>query len=179
MGRDKALIRIDGVTLIERAVRRLGQACDPVLIAPGARHIDVPGFVSVDDAVPGVGPLGGLVAALHASRHPLLAAVAVDMPWFDPILLRLLAEGIAGHEACVPVTDRGPEPLHAVYARASVTAGDAALSGTDHSLRGLLSRVRVRYVSEDEWRRAGVSPGFASNLNTPDDLARLMAARIP
>ena len=99
------------------------------------------------------------------------------MPWVDPRLLLLLLEQIGTLDACVPVTDRGPEPLHAVYSRASVHACEAKLSSSDHSLHGLLSRLRVHYVSEDEWRHAGIAPGFAHNLNTPDDLARLRGNR--
>ena len=178
MGRDKALIRFEGHTLVERAAERLGRVCNPVLIASGARRLDVAGHLSVDDAVPGIGPLGGLAAALLASPHQLLAAIAVDMPWFDPALLLLLSERIGDNEACVPLTDRGPEPLHAVYARAGLPVVDAAMSSADHSLRRLCSDLRVRYVPKDEWRGAGIAPGFARNINTAVDLARFTEAGI-
>ena len=178
MGRDKALIRYEGATLGGRAVHGLGQVCDPVVIAPGGRRIEVAGCTSVEDAAPGAGPIGALAGVLRASPRHLTAAVAVDMPWVDPALLRLLLGRIGDHAACVPVTDHGPEPLHAVYSRASARACEAALAAADHSLHGLLSRLRVRYVSEDEWRGAGIAPGFARNLNTPGDLARLRASRV-
>lgn len=178
MGRDKALIRFDGATLLERAVNRLRQVCDPIFVAAGSRRIEVAGCTTVEDAAPGSGPLGALAAALHASPHRVTAAVAVDMPWVDAALLRLLLGRIGDHDACVPVSDHGPEPLHAVYSGASVQACEAALASADPSLRGFLARVRVRYVSEDEWRCAGIAPGFARNVNTPADLARLRSSPV-
>src|SRR5207245_11301745 len=99
----------------------------------------VTGCASSADAVQGSGPLGGLAAALQASPHQLVAAIAVDMPWVDPRLLLLLLEQIGTLDACVPVTDRGPEPLHAVYSRASVHACEAKLSSSDPSLHLFLS----------------------------------------
>jgi molybdopterin-guanine dinucleotide biosynthesis protein A len=35
MGTEKALLRFDGVSLVERVVARLRMACEPVVIAPG------------------------------------------------------------------------------------------------------------------------------------------------
>lgn len=165
--------------MVERAVRRLRETCDPLFVAAGARRIDVEGCESITDAAPGCGPLGGLVAALRATPHEHLAAVAVDMPWLDAGLIAYLLDVTAGHDACVPLSDRGPEPLHSVYARSALAAAEAALISGDRSLRGVLGRLRVRYVEEAEWRAAGFTPGFARNLNTPADLASLTAPEAP
>ena len=173
MGTEKALLRFDGVSLVERVVARLRMACEPVVIAPGGRDIHVPGCAAVGDAAPDAGPLAGLLAALRASPHQLIAVVAVDMPWVDPALIALLAARGAGLDAIVPVSDNGPEPLHAIYARSAIAACEAAVGGEDRSLRGVLARLTVGYVMEAEWRAAGIDPGFARNLNTPEDLEAL------
>jgi molybdopterin-guanine dinucleotide biosynthesis protein A len=173
MGLDKATIEVGGVTLLERAVTRLRAVCDPVLVAPGDVSPAAGAYVSVADELPGAGPLGGLVAALRASPHRLLAVVAVDLPWLDPALIRLLAGRIGAHDAAVCETDRGIETLHAVYARSALVAAEAALRGTDRSLRGLIERIGAVRVTEAEWRAAGVSPRFSRNVNTPADLAEL------
>jgi len=173
MGVDKATIDAGGVTLLERAVTRLRVACDPVLIAPGELSLTGGADASVVDAMAGAGPLAGLVAALRASPHHLLGVVAVDLPWLDPALLRLLAGRIGAHDAAVCETDRGVQPLHAVYARTALDAAEDALHGPDRSMRGLINRIRTLRVAEHEWRAAGVSQRFSRNLNTPADLAEL------
>jgi molybdenum cofactor guanylyltransferase len=170
MGTDKALLCFEGVSLVERAVARLRGVCEPVVIAPGGHDIEVPGCATVDDAAHDAGPLAGLLAALRASPHQLLAVVAVDMPWVDPALIVLMAARCAGLDAIVPLSEHGPEPLHAVYARSAIAACEAAVGGEDRSLRGVLAHLQVGYVTEAEWRAAGIDPGFARNLNTPEDL---------
>jgi molybdopterin-guanine dinucleotide biosynthesis protein A len=176
MGADKAGLELDGVTLLERAVARLAEVCDPVLIGAGDSSLGVAGHRSIPDVLPDAGPLAGLVAALRASPHPLLAVVAVDLPWLDPGLLGLLADRIGDHDAAVCVTEGGIEPLHAVYARSALGVADAALTGPDRSVRRMVATLRSIQISEAEWRAAGVSDRFSRNLNTPEDLAEVRRA---
>lgn len=173
MGVDKATITFDGTTLVERALARLGAICDPVFIAPGDVPLSVPGRLAVVDALTAAGPLGGLVAALRASPHRLLAAVAVDMPWIDPRLIGMLAVRIGDHDVAVCETAGDVEPLHAVYSTSLLAAAEAALAGPDRSLRRLIARSRAVCVAESDWRGAGIPDTFTRNLNTPADLAEL------
>ena len=172
MGREKALLEFEGEPLIHRLARRLGDVADPVLVAPG-----VPGrlghlaWPEVADAVPGSGPLGGLVAALEAAPHDLLAAVAVDMPYASPALFAALAAEWSGEDAVVPRTTAGVEPLHGVYARRALPGLRAALSGGRLALREALDSLVVRVVPEAGWRRIEPTGRFAWNLNRPEDLA--------
>ncbi len=173
MGVDKATISFDGATLLERALVRLDEVCDPVLIAAGDVPLTGTGRRAVVDAVHGAGPLGGLVAALRASPHRLLAVVAVDLPWIDPRLIRLLAARIGDCDVSVCETARGLEPLHAVYSTSILDAAETALAGRDRSLRRLIERSRAVHLAEIEWRDAGISDRFTRNLNTPEDLAEV------
>jgi molybdopterin-guanine dinucleotide biosynthesis protein A len=171
MGVDKATLEVGGTTLLARAIARLTDACDPVLIAPGALRLDIEAQRLVPDALPDAGPLGGIVAALDRSPHSLLAVVAVDMPWLDPALLRFLAGRVGDHDVAVCETQRGAEPLHAVYSRSALPIAEAALHSPDRSVRGVITRLRAVLVPEEEWRAAGFSDQFARNVNTAADLA--------
>lgn len=173
MGVDKATIRFEGMTLLERAVARLDEVCDPVLIAPGDTSAKMPGRRAIADPVPNAGPLGGVVAALRNSPHRLLAVVAVDLPWVDPGLIRMLADLIGDRDVALCGTGGGIEPLHAVYSTSILAAAETALAGPDRSLRRLIDRAKARRVPESEWRGAGFSERFTRNINTPEDLAEI------
>jgi molybdenum cofactor guanylyltransferase len=173
MGADKATITFDGTTLVDRALARLDAVCDPVFMAPGDVPLTVPGRLAVVDALTAAGPLGGLVAALRASPHRLLAAVAVDLPWIDPRLIGMLAIRIGERDVAVCETAGGVEPLHAVYSTSLLAAAEAALAGPDRSLRRLIARSRAVRIAESDWRGAGIADTFTRNLNTPADLAEL------
>ena len=173
MGADKANIRIDGATLLERALRRLDDVCDPVLIAPGNATVATAGRQVMVDAAPEAGPLGGLVSALRASPHRLIAVVAVDLPWIDPRLIRMLAGRIGDRDVAVCETTRGVEPLHAVYSTSLLARAESALAGPRRSLRRLIAGCRAVRIAESDWRGAGISDAFTLNINTPEDLAEL------
>jgi molybdenum cofactor guanylyltransferase len=171
MGIDKASITFEETSLLDRALARLDAVCDPVLVAAGDVPIQVAGRTVIADALPGAGPLSGLVAALRASPHRLLAVVAVDLPWVDPRLIRMLAASIGDHDVAVCETARGIEPLHAVYATSILAAAETALARSDRSVSGLIGRAHAVVLSESDWREAGISDRFTRNINTPEDLA--------
>jgi hypothetical protein len=61
-GSDKALAELDGRTLLARAVEALQAQCDAVVVV-GREDAPVPTLP--DRPRPGMGPLGGIAAALH------------------------------------------------------------------------------------------------------------------
>ena len=159
--------------LLGRALARLDSVCDPVLIAAGDIPLRIAGRHFIPDAVRGAGPLGGLVAALRASPHRLLAVVAVDLPWIDPMLIAMLAARIGEHDVAVCETSRGIQPLHAVYSTSLLEAAETALAGPDRSLRRLIEGANAVRLAESEWRDAGFTDNFTRNLNSPSDLAEV------
>jgi molybdopterin-guanine dinucleotide biosynthesis protein A len=173
MGREKALLPVEGRPLVLHVAGLLERAADPVYLGPGRLgRLGELGYREVEDATPGSGPLGGLVAGLAASPHPLLAVLAVDMPFASPELFTYLADLYRGEDAVVPLFDSRPEPLHAVYARSALPALQSSLAEGELALHSALERLRVRWVDKGEWRRADPSGRFAFNLNIDDDFAR-------
>jgi coenzyme F420-0:L-glutamate ligase/coenzyme F420-1:gamma-L-glutamate ligase len=174
MGRDKAVIEIDGEPLVLRVAGAIGRVANPVLLAPGRPgRLGALGYGEVADDPDGIGPIGGLIAGLAASPHQLMAVVAVDMPFASPDVMALLAGRWDGEDALVPLTDAGAEPLHAVYARSALPSlRDAAASGR-RAVRDAVESLNVRYVPSEEWREADPSGRFARNLNRAEDLAGL------
>jgi molybdopterin-guanine dinucleotide biosynthesis protein A len=176
MGRDKAFIEVDGQPLVLRGARRVEEVCHPVFLAPGRLPLEGLGYPTVPDAAIDTGPLGGLLGALHASPHPWMAAVAVDMPFASPGVLRLLVDLAGEDDAVVPVTTNGPEPLHALYQRSCLPPAERALFDGRYGLRSLLDELSVRFVGEEEWHEADPEGRFALNVNSVEDLEPLSRA---
>jgi molybdopterin-guanine dinucleotide biosynthesis protein A len=90
-GSDKALALIDGRPLIEHAIAALAPVVDRIAIS-GRTYKDYSGLP--DRPEPGLGPLGGLNAALHhAADHGFAGVLSVpcDVPAYPPGLLTQLA----------------------------------------------------------------------------------------
>jgi molybdopterin-guanine dinucleotide biosynthesis protein A len=173
MGADKAHLPFRGEPLAARCARLLSEVCDQVIVASGdGRRLAWLGLPQVADVMPGRGPLGGLVAGLEASGRPMVAALAADMPFASPALFRLLAGLLGDQDAAVPVTERGPEPLHAVYAAAAAGTLRVELEAGRLALHQALDVLRVRWVDREGWEPVDPNGRFAVNLNRPEDFVR-------
>ena len=123
MGRDKALLPFLGRPLILRILERLQSLSNEIFVMTD-RPADYAflGIPIYPDLEPGRGALGGLAGALHATKNPLLALVACDMPFVSPALFEYERDRMvaSGADVVIPSTTQGLEPLHAVYRRETV-----------------------------------------------------------
>ena len=77
---DKALLPLDGETMLGRVIRNVGEACDSVSVlcgTPGRGERFQAKARMVVDSLPGCGPLGGLEAALRDASEEWLLVVPV------------------------------------------------------------------------------------------------------
>jgi molybdenum cofactor guanylyltransferase len=122
MGRDKALVKLQGRPLLEIALATLRAAGLPARIA--GRRTPFAGFDpaipdQIPDLIPESGPLGGIHAALSASTARWNLFLPVDMPLMPQSLLRYLlnrAELTAAPVTAVLLNGR-LEPLPVVLDR--------------------------------------------------------------
>jgi molybdopterin-guanine dinucleotide biosynthesis protein A len=168
-GRAKNSLIVEGRSILDRQLDVLGAVADEVLIVGG--QISAPGARTIDDAIPGCGPLGGLHAALTESTGAVTLLVACDMPFLSEDLLRYLATLASTADAVVPRTEGGYHPLCAAYAPACLGPAAAHLASGRMKMIDLLDDVKTRVVSDEELNRFGDPRRLMSNLNTPAEYA--------
>lgn len=163
MGRDKALLEIEGETLAVRAARLLGEVCGEVLTADAGR------FGGIPDG-PGRGPAAGLLGAARAKPGRSLLVLAVDLPFVPMPLLEELASSDA--DLAVPSWSGGVEPLCALYGPAALAVLEQRVGRGELSLWSLPETpgLSVRRLGEAELRRFGDPARMFLNLNRPEDL---------
>jgi molybdopterin-guanine dinucleotide biosynthesis protein A len=161
-GSPKALARLDGETLAERAWRTLGETCDErIAVGKAADGLGLP-FTVHDDGSTVRAPIAGVVAGLVAASNDLCVVLPVDCPLVTPDLLRALAEACACADAAVPQTG----PLPGAYRKSALPALQRRLAEERLSLRDALSELDARTIELDEAQLV--------NVNAPAELVRLM-----
>jgi molybdopterin-guanine dinucleotide biosynthesis protein A len=178
MGSDKALLRWAGETLIQRTLTVAREACDEVLIC-GARDLYGDFGNVVEDAQPGLGPLCGIQAALHATRTDLNLILSVDLPLMTAEFLTwLLRDARVGEQKITAPEAQGRlQPLCAVYRREVAAIVDNALAEGDLKVTRLFGRVTTRIIADGELRAAGFESFIFTNVNTPEDYKSLLESR--
>jgi molybdopterin-guanine dinucleotide biosynthesis protein A len=171
IGAPKALARVAGVTLLERAVGTLRAICDEVVtVAPEELALPIPaGSRRVHDS--GRGPLEALVAGLEAAPYQRALVLGVDFPLISPATLTAIAERLGGAVAAVPRPGAWLQPLVAAYAPSAAAALAAAIAHGERALLVAVEEIGPRVIEPDEVAALpGGIEGFL-NLNGPEDLA--------
>ncbi|NCC50755.1 MAG: molybdenum cofactor guanylyltransferase [Spartobacteria bacterium] len=121
MGRDKAFLRMEGETLLQRQLRTAAEAGAAQLLISGRADADYSGYNAevLYDEAPSCGPLGGIISGFRAARHALILVLAVDMPCVTSVFLRKLLSRCSENGGIAPAhLDGMIEPLAAFYPRA-------------------------------------------------------------
>ena len=173
MGRDKALLPWKDTTLLDHALARLREACAAVRILSGTERRYEDRGAAVDlDAVPGSGPLGAIHTGLLQVGRGVGLFLAVDLPFVPTVVLRRLVELAEGHDAVVPISSDGPQPLCAVYRTTCLESIRRRLDKADLKATSFWPEVDVLQADENLLPGFGPLHEIFRNVNTPADYER-------
>lgn len=202
MGRDKAVLQLDGRTLLEHALGTVKQVCGKALILGSRELYGQYDAGVVEDIYPGCGPLSGIHAALTHTRTEFNLMIAVDTPFLSADFLRFMVERAVESGAMVTTPEIAGyrQPLCSVYSREFLAIVERALQaknpkplkhgGTeeaeeragkshDYKIVPLFPEGRTLVITEEEMRRFAFTPEMFENLNTPGDLERARRRQTP
>ena len=170
-GSNKAMVEVDGVRLIERAVRVMRPLFQEVILLTNTpRDYAYLGLPMVEDLIKGLGPLGGVYTGLETISCDAGFFVACDMPFLNQALILHLVANRKGFDAVVPRVGWMIEPLHAVYTKRCLPAIRHLIDSREYQIFKFLPNVRVRYVEAEEIRVHDPQLRSFFNINEPQDL---------
>ncbi|MDR1816146.1 MAG: molybdenum cofactor guanylyltransferase [Clostridiales Family XIII bacterium] len=180
MGTDKALLLLDGMTLIEHAVEkfRASIAFDEILIS--ANRPEAYAFLGlpvVPDRFPGDGPLAGMQACLETAKNEYVSFVPCDAPRIPPGLPAWLLKKAQGHDAACPVFRERPEPLLSCVRKTALPAISNALSAGERRAADVFARLDTAYIDLAGLTDVFGEPGeYLVNANDPETFRRVSAS---
>lgn len=173
MGQPKALIGLDGETLIARTVRVAAAAVDEVALV-GEPPFELPPALAdlprIPDRPAGIGPIGGLAGLLNARPGRWCLLLACDMPRLSSELLKQML-GLADPALCDAVVPACTAPDARLQLHPCCAAYHAAISSRiaetialrRYGMVELLDGLRVARLPLND-------PSLLDNWNTPDDI---------
>ena len=171
MGRDKALLELEGVALIVRIARLVELAGDRCSVVGDSVRLEGLELDIIEDEFPGAGPLGGIATALGASGAEWNLIVACDLPyltreWLEFLIGRAVRSDA---DAVLPMNERGAEPLCAVYHKRAEAAIRAALDRGVRKVTDGLAEVRIEFIEPSQWKGFDSEGLLFKNMNSPAD----------
>lgn len=176
----KPMLPFGSERMLERVVRRLGQAVEAVLVvaSPGQELPALPAEVRVvHDRAQGRGPMEGLYVGLSALEPESEAAFVVgcDVPRLVPAFVTRMTQLLGNHAMAVPVSEGFLQPLAAVYRREVAEAAARLLAAGELCPRALFETLPTRRVSAAELLDADPEMASLDNINQPADYLAALA----
>lgn len=180
-GISKPTLVVGGRSIAERLLETLRAAFPRVLVVAN----DVAPWAGLGvEVVPdsprhrGAGPLAGIHAALAATAAQAgVVCVAGDMPVVAPALLALLRDHAPAAQAVVPRVAGRPEPLLARWGAACLPVVESRLAAGQRAVHDVFDAIATTYLDEPALRAVDPDLRSFTNINTPEDLARLTGSR--
>ena len=174
MGRNKALLEVGGMRLIDRTVGLFRSVFKEVILvaADPLAYLDLQTLI-VTDILPERGALGGLYTGLFYAAGEYAFIGACDMPFMNRAFLEYMVSKAPGYDIVVPAPPDGLQPLHAVYSRRCLPAIRSLLDRNRMQIKELYPGQQLLEIPPEVLRAYDPEGRMFMNLNTPEDLLKL------
>ncbi|MBR4223739.1 MAG: molybdenum cofactor guanylyltransferase [Oscillospiraceae bacterium] len=147
MGKDKALLEVEGRTLIERTAKELGGF--PEILVSAARNgtYEFLGLPVVYDENKDIGPIEGMRRVIAEAENKYVFICAADMPYIKKELVDYIAQFICSDYDCYVITDdEHMQPLCAIYSKAVLPMIERLISEGRYRLREIFRLCPTKYI---------------------------------
>lgn len=171
MGAPKETIHWHGNEQQYVAAHLLTHFCNGVFIScrPDQLEHIASGYQGLPDTFPEMGPLGGILSAMHFRKDSAWLVIACDMPLLDKEALDFLVRSRDPEKSATAYEsplDGGPEPLAAIWEPKSYPLLMDFIKSGSHSPRKFL-------MNNDILMLKSKNPQVLRNVNTPEDAAEI------
>lgn len=180
MGTNKALLEINGKTVIETICEELDSIVNNIIIVTNSfEDYQYLGRKMVQDEWKEMGPLAGIHAGLSASETEQNLIVACDLPFISAELGTILLEQLSDYDAVVPEISGQLHPLFAAYRKDVKKEVENALKQNKLRIRGIFQNIHVKRLDETELRKLDYSIDEADifNMNHPNEYEQAKAIK--
>ena len=159
MGQDKRFMKVGGASVFERtlSVLRVTFAENIVVLAEPIEGLDVQRCPVVYDLIPNAGSLGGLYTGLMTASRSRVFALACDMPFLDPEVIRFMLSQDESADVIVANLGGRFQPMHAVYSKRCVPFLQAMAQRNELKIQNLFHQnaLRMKILTENHLQAFG------------------------
>ncbi|MBU8880989.1 molybdenum cofactor guanylyltransferase [Bacillus sp. FJAT-29790] len=172
MGTNKALLKINGKTVIEIIAKELEKTVSDIIIVTNTfEDYQFLGLRMVEDQWKGMGPLAGIHAGLELSSTDKNLIVACDMPFISSEIGKDLLKLLEDYQAAVPRISGQLHPLFAAYRKEVQGEICKSLERQQLQIWKFLQSVDTKIVTEDDLRKLDLpyKDHHFFNMNHPEE----------
>ena len=170
-GENKAFLPVDGEMIIDRLYNLFGRLFSDIVVVTNdpLQYLQWDAMI-VADLFSIRSSLTGIHAGLFHAPSPHVFVTACDTPFLQEALVkRLLQELEPKWDVIIPVTEKGHQPLCAIYSKRCIKPIERQLKNEDLKILEFFSRVKVKRIPEAELRAADPHLDHLQHPRLPTD----------
>jgi molybdopterin-guanine dinucleotide biosynthesis protein A len=174
MGEDKRTIMLSGKSLFHHALHVLESVFSEIIIVVDKLSSVVDGIKHrvVTDLIPEKGSIGGLYTGLTFSSNSQVFAVACDMPFLNPAVIRRVCELSDSTDVTMVQLSNGLHPMHSVYSKRCLLVLRRMIDADQLRIQNLLFQkdLNTKILGMETVEQIDPQCKSFLNLNTPADV---------
>lgn len=172
MGFDKQLLKMHDKRVGQHLIAHLRTRFAHIMVAtPTPELYERDDVKVIEDIYKGIGPLGGIHAALVNAKSQAVFTIACDMPFLDVPYIDYMISQMEKqtYDACVTARGNHLETFHGFYCRRALPVLEDAIAHQRYSVQRFLKTINALVIQEET--AASFLPEWLAftNLNTPQD----------
>ena len=191
-GKNKALSKVGGKMILDRTLMSFDALFrETIIVTKKPLEYATWDTLIVSDIFSAHSPLAGLHAGLTYTQTPYIFIIACDTPFIKTSLINAILEEIdTKSDIIVPETEKGLQPLCAVYSKQCLPVTEKLLRQAETTTRNVADSLKKRVLNQelkilnlyDEVRVKRIPEGYLLNsdpallsffnVNTPEDFVR-------
>jgi len=145
IGEDKALLKLEGISIIERIYDILKNIFDDIIIV--ANNTEKYKFLSsqiYEDIYPGFGPLSGIHSGLFNSTTNNNFVISCDMPMINEKLIKFIISKNSGSEIILPKSNSNVYSLCGIYKRSCLNIAESFIKTAADNLDEQSGKTKIK-----------------------------------
>ncbi len=171
-GTDKSELNFNGLSLLQRIISEHKKILEEVYVI-GKEDNEIDNAIGIRDKISNIGPIGGLFTAMHNIDTNWYLLSPCDMPFLMHTDLNKIIKICEKRsvDAIVAKSQKGIEPLVAIYNRSIFSTIEKNINNAKYSIRGIFKEIKIQYLNFDE-KIFEKDPFF--NINYRDDYMKAL-----
>ena len=170
-GEAKSLLEIGGRRIVDRLLEMFKELFDDLILVTNDPHrYYFWDCTVVTDLLPVRSSLTGIHTALFYAKHPHVFVTAGDIPFLQKGVVETVLAGIEpGVDLVIPETEKGLEPLCAVYSKGCLNLVEQRIHENKLKISRVFKNRRIKKIPEGKLREKDPQLFSFYNINTPED----------
>lgn len=154
--------------IIEHICEMVTPFVKQIIISANSPDYDYLGYVTIQDKIKDIGPLGGIISTLEFSAEEKNIILSCDIPFVNSSVIQTLIEYKEAADIIIPKVNENIHPLCAIYSKTILPLAYEQVKKKDFKLKNLVALSNTYYI--DFPPEASV---YFTNINTTEDLKLL------